>query len=152
MLPLLRQATIDDLPAIVRLLADDDLGRSREDARLPLDPRYLAAFAAIERDPNQRLVVAERDGQVVGCLQLSLIPGLSRLGMWRGQIESVRVAASERGRGIGRIMLEWVIAECRDRGCGLVQLTTDKTRVEARAFYEGLGFLASHEGMKRALD
>ena len=150
--PLLREATAADLPSIVGLLADDDLGRTREDARAPLDPRYLAAFAAMKRDPNQRLVVAEQDGRVVGCLQLSLIPGLSRLGMWRGQIESVRVAASERGSGIGRIMFEWAIGECRARGCGLVQLTTDKTRGGARSFYEGLGFEASHEGMKLVLD
>jgi ribosomal protein S18 acetylase RimI-like enzyme len=150
--PLLRPATLEDLPAIVHLLADDELGRSREDARTPLDPRYLTAFAAIERDPNQLLAVAEQDGRVIGCLQLSFIPGLSRLGMWRGQIESVRVASSERGAGIGRIMFEWAIATCRDRGCGLVQLTTDKARASAHAFYEGLGFKASHEGMKLALD
>lgn len=150
--PLLRPATAEDLPAIVHLLADDDLGRTREDARTPLDPRYLAAFAAIERDPNQQLVVAEQDGRVVGCLQLSLIPGLSRLGMWRGQIESVRVASSERGSGIGRIMFEWAIGQCRARGCGLVQLTTDKTRGGAHSFYEALGFKATHEGMKLVLD
>jgi GNAT superfamily N-acetyltransferase len=149
--PHIRPATAEDLPAIVRLLADDDLGRSREDARTPLDPRYLTAFAAIDRDPNQQLVVAELDGRVVGCLQLTLIPGLSRLGMWRGQIESVRVASSERGHGLGRFMFEWAISECRDRGCGLVQLTTDKARAEARSFYEGLGFEASHEGMKLKL-
>ena len=149
--PLLRAVTLEDLPWIIHLLADDELGRSREDARTPLDPRYLAAFAAIERDPNQLLVVAEQEGRVVGCLQLSFIPGLSRLGMWRGQIESVRVASSERGAGIGRAMIEWAIGECRGRGCGLVQLTTDKTRAEARSFYEGLGFEASHEGMKRVL-
>ncbi|HWO24038.1 MAG TPA: GNAT family N-acetyltransferase [Kofleriaceae bacterium] len=149
--PLIRPATAEDLPAIVGLLADDELGRTREDARTPLDPRYLAAFAAMERDPNQRLVVAAQDGRVVGCLQLTFIPGLSRLGMWRGQIESVRVASSERGSGIGRIMIEWAIGECRDRGCGLVQLTTDKTRARAHGFYEELGFVASHEGMKLAL-
>ena len=96
--------------------------------------------------------MAEQGGRVVGCLQLSFIPGLSRLGMWRGQIESVRVASSERGRGIGRAMLEWAIGECRGRGCGLVQLTTDKTRAGTRAFYEDLGFTASHEGMKLVLD
>jgi ribosomal protein S18 acetylase RimI-like enzyme len=150
--PLLRPATAEDLPSIVGLLADDDLGRTREDARTPLDPRYLAAFEAMERDPNQRLVVAEQDGRVVGCLQLTFIPGLSRLGMWRGQIESVRVASSERGSGIGRIMFEWAISECRARGCGLVQLTTDKTRGGAHAFYEALGFAASHEGMKLVLE
>ena len=150
--PLLRQATAEDLPSIIHLLADDDLGRTREDARTPLDPRYLAAFAAIERDSNQRLVVAEQDGRIVGCLQLTLIPGLSRLGLWRGQIESVRVASSERGGGIGRIMFEWAIGECRARGCGLVQLTTDKARARAHSFYEALGFEASHEGMKLVLD
>lgn len=151
MSPRLRPATLDDLPAIVCLLADDTLGRSREDARTPLDPRYTAAFAAIERDPNQQLVVVEQGGQIIGCLQLTLIPGLSRLGMWRGLIESVRVAASERGRGVGRLLFEWAIGECRRQGCGLVQLTTDKRRERARAFYEGLGFVASHEGMKLAL-
>ncbi|HWU88752.1 MAG TPA: GNAT family N-acetyltransferase [Kofleriaceae bacterium] len=149
---LIRPATSEDLPSIVGMLADDDLGRTREDARTPLDPRYLAAFAAIERDPNQQIVVAEQDGRVVGVLQLTLIPGLSRLGMLRGQIEGVRVASSERGGGVGRIMLEWAIGECRARGCGLVQLTTDKRRAAAHSFYEGLGFEATHEGMKRALD
>ena len=149
--PMLRRATLEDLPSIVHMLADDELGRSREDPRTPLDPRYLSAFAAIDRDPNQLLAVAELEGRIVGCLQLSFIPGLSRLGMWRGQIESVRVASTERGGGIGRTMIEWAIEQCRARGCGLVQLTTDKSRVEAHAFYEGLGFEASHEGMKRKL-
>jgi len=146
-----RQATSDDLPAIINLLADDELGRSREDPSHPPNPAYLSAFAAIAADPNQLLAVVERDGVVVGCLQLSLIPGLSRLGMWRGQIESVRIASSERGRGLGRTMFEWALDECRKRGCGLVQLTTDKSRPDARRFYESLGFTASHEGMKRAL-
>jgi len=143
-----RRATAADLPAIVALLADDILGASRED---PGDPAYAAAFAAIAADPNQLLAVAEDAGHVVGCLQLSFIPGLSRKGMWRGQIESVRIAAAERGSGLGRRMFAWAIAECRARGCGLVQLTTDKARPDARRFYESLGFVASHEGMKLAL-
>ncbi|CFN73684.1 acetyltransferase [Bordetella pertussis] len=92
--------------------------------------------------------MVERAGQIIGCLQLSFIPGLSRRGLWRGQIESVRVAASERGAGTGRALFEWAIAQCRDKGCGLVQLTTDKQRADARRFYESLGFKATHEGMK----
>lgn len=147
----IRRATADDLEAVVNLLADDRLGSGREIPAPPLDPRYLAAFAAIERDPNQFLAVAEQDGEIVGCLQLSFIPGLSCLGLWRGQIESVRIAASRRGGGLGRKLFEWAIAECRQRGCGLVQLTTDKARPDAHRFYQSLGFVASHEGMKLVL-
>jgi ribosomal protein S18 acetylase RimI-like enzyme len=150
--PTFRRATGADLPAIIRLLADDELGRQREDATLPLSDRYLQAFAAIDSDPNQLLAVVEREHQLIGCLQLTFIPGLSRLGMWRGQIESVRVASTERGSGVGRTMFEWAIEECRRRGCGLVQLTTDKRRPDALRFYEALGFAASHEGMKLAMD
>jgi ribosomal protein S18 acetylase RimI-like enzyme len=146
-----RRATDADLPAIVALLADDPLGRLREDPASPPNPRYQSAFSAIDADPNQLLAVVERDGAVIGCLQLSFIPGLSRLGMWRGQIESVRIAAGHRGSGLGRAMFEWAIAECRTRRCGLVQLTSDKTRPDALRFYESLGFRASHEGFKLEL-
>ena len=147
-----RPAVADDLAAIVALLADDPLGRERETIDAAgLDPGYREAFAAIERDPNQLLAVAERDGVVVGVLQLSFIPGLTRRGMWRGQIEGVRVAAGERGTGIGRAFLEWAIGQCRQRGCGLVQLTSDKRRPAAHRFYEALGFEASHEGYKLPL-
>jgi ribosomal protein S18 acetylase RimI-like enzyme len=146
-----RSATVDDLPAIVALLMDDPLGKLREDLSTPLNPAYLAAFEAIERDPNQLLAVADEAGKVIGCLQLSFLPGLTHLGMWRGQIEGVRVASSRRGSGIGKAMIQWAIEQCRGRGCGLVQLTTDKRRVDARRFYEALGFKASHEGMKLAL-
>ena len=149
--PQFRRARRADLPAIVALLADDTLGQSREDPREPLDARYVTAFEAMDRDPGQFLMVVELDGAVVGCLQLSFIPGLSRLGMLRGQIESVRIAAGERGGGLGRAMFEWAIAACRERGCGLVQLTTDKTRPDALGFYTALGFVASHEGLKLAL-
>lgn len=147
-----RRARAADLMAIVRLLADDEIGQSREVVSDPPHPDYLAAMGAIERDPNQLLAVAELVGEVVGCLQLSFIPGLSRRGMWRGQIEAVRIAASARGRGLGRAMFAWAIGECRARGCGLVQLTTDKERPEAHRFYESLGFRATHEGMKMGLD
>ena len=146
-----RQAASADLPAIVALLADDPIGSGRESAGAHLDPCYAAAFAAIERDPNQLLAVVEIGGKVIGCLQLSFIPGLTRRGMWRGQIEGVRVAQAERGTGIGRAMLLWAIEECRRRGCGLVQLTSDKRRAEAHRFYEALGFRATHEGYKLEL-
>ena len=112
---------------------------------------YTDAFSAIAKDPNQYLAVVEIDGVLAGCLQLTFIPGLSRLGMWRGQIESVRIAANQRGEGLGRRMFEWAIEECRQRGCELVQLTTDKSRPDALRFYESLGFVASHEGMKLSL-
>lgn len=147
-----RRATRADLPAIIALLADDPLGSGREDPADPPNPRYVDAFEAIDGDPNQHLAVVTADEAVIGCLQLSFIPGLSRLGLWRGQIESVRIAASHRGGGLGRRMFEWAIDECRQRGCGLVQLTTDKTRPDALRFYESLGFQASHEGMKLTLE
>ncbi|MBX4929378.1 GNAT family N-acetyltransferase [Rhizobium binae] len=146
---LARQA---DLAAIIGLLADDDLGSAREIVADPIDPRYLSAFAAIEADANQMLAVAsDADDQVVGCLQLSFIPGLSRTGMWRGQIESVRIARDLRGSGLGSEFIEWAIVQCAERGCGLVQLTSDKTRTDSIRFYAKLGFVASHEGLKRSL-
>ncbi len=148
---LIRHATSADLPAIITMLADDELGRRREGASSPPDQRYVDAFNAIEHDPNQTLIVADDNGVPVGCLQLTFIPGLSRLGMWRGQIESVRIAATHRGSGLGRQMIEWAIDQSRQRGCGLIQLQTDKTRTRAVSFYASLGFEASHEGMKRSL-
>jgi GNAT superfamily N-acetyltransferase len=148
---LFRRATRDDLPAIVALLADDILGRQRESTRLPLDPRYLAAFDAIDADPNQQLIVAISADAVVGTLQLTFIPGIARLGAWRGQVEAVRIASSQRGAGLGEQLLEWAIDACRTRGCDVVQLTTDKQRHDAHRFYERLGFVASHAGYKLAL-
>ncbi|EPF00407.1 GNAT family N-acetyltransferase [Rhizobium grahamii] len=147
-----RPARRSDLTDIIRLLSDDDLGATREVVSDPPDTRYIAAFAAIEADANQLLAVAvdERD-RVVGCLQLTFIPGLSRTGMWRGQIESVRVARDARGSGLGSDFIEWAVARCLDRGCGLVQLTSDKSRTESIRFYEKIGFVASHEGLKRTL-
>ena len=146
-----RRATAADIEDIVALLADDELGRKREDPDPPLNPRYIQAFAAIDADRNQYLAVVEEGGEIVGCLQLSFIPGLSRIGLWRGQIESVRISSARRGGGLGRRMFEWAIAECRRHGCEVVQLTTGKSRADARRFYESLGFVASHEGMKLAL-
>ena len=143
-----RAATAADVPAIVALLADDVLGAARENSG---DPAYDAAFAAIAADANQLLAVADLGGRIVGCLQVSFIPGISHRGAWRGQIESVRIGADQRGSGLGRRMMDWAIEQCRARGCRMVQLTTDKSRTDARRFYESLGFVASHEGMKRAL-
>jgi GNAT superfamily N-acetyltransferase len=136
------------VPAIVDLLADDVLGKARE---APGDTCYAEAFAAIDGDPNQFLAVAEAGGEIVGCLQLTFIPGLSLKGMRRGQVESVRIAASRRGQGLGHVMIEWAIAECRRRGCGLVQLTMNKTREDTLRFYKSLGFEATHEGFKLTL-
>ena len=147
-----RKAEAGDLPAIIRLLADDPLGQTREIISDPPEQRYLEAFAAIDTDPNQLLAVAGDDGTIAGCLQLTFLPGLSRAGMWRGQIESVRVARDYRGEGLGRLFFEWAIEQCRDRGCGLVQATSDKSREDAIRFYESLGFEASHEGLKLKLD
>ena len=146
-----RAAAAAELEAIVALLADDPLGSEREHTGAQLDGRYREAFAAIERDPNQLLAVAERGGRIVGVLQLSFIPGLTRRGMWRGQIEGVRVASGERGSGIGKAMLEWAIDRCRRRGCGLGQLTSDERRPDAHRFYEALGFEPTHRGYKLTL-
>jgi GNAT superfamily N-acetyltransferase len=147
----IREATAEDVPAIVGLLADDELGRHREDPSLPLDPAYLDAFAAIDADPAHRLVVAEDDGGLVGTLQLSFLPHLTFRGGWRAQVEGVRTAGGRRGEGIGGQLLRWAIAESERRGCHLVQLTTNASRPDAHAFYEALGFEATHQGMKRYL-
>lgn len=146
-----RTATADDLPALVALLADDALGQSREAAGLPLDARYLAAFEAIQADPNNELLLCELQGQLAGMLQLTFIPSLTRLGSWRAQIEGVRVAAACRGQGLGRKLVEHAVALARQRGCRLVQLTTDRQRPDALRFYEQLGFEATHTGLKLQL-
>lgn len=146
-----RRARTADLPAIIGLLADDPMGRLREDATEPLAAAYRDAFTAIEADPNQLLAVVTEDDGVIGTLQITFIPGLSRKGLWRGQIEGVRIAARHRGAGLGGRVFEWAIAQCRARGCGLVQLTTDRERPEAHRFYERLGFTASHLGYKKSL-
>jgi GNAT superfamily N-acetyltransferase len=147
--PAIRDAEPADLPAVVALLADDVLGRAREAA--VADPAYGRALAAISADSNNRLLVAELDGRVVGCFQLTFIPKLGRGGAWWAQVKSVRTAAGLRGQGIGAAMVRWAIERARERGCALVQLTTDKRRRDAHRFYERLGFTPSHEGMKLAL-
>jgi GNAT superfamily N-acetyltransferase len=145
----IRPATRDDVAAIVALLADDPLGAARED---PDDTgTYDAAYDRVVADPGQHLVVAERDGSVVGTLQLSVIPGLSRRGATRSIIEGVRVARDERGAGLGTELITWAVEESRRLGATLVQLTSDTSRTDARRFYERLGFVASHVGFKLPL-
>ncbi len=146
-----RRANAGDLPAIIALLADDVLGERREDPAFPPNRSYAEAFRAIDADPNQLQAVAVLEDEVIGILQLTFIPGLSRRGARRGQIEGVRVAAAHRDSGLGQRMFEWAIGQCRARGCSLVQLTTDRERPDAHRFYERLGFVGSHIGYKMTL-
>lgn len=148
---LIRRAENADLPAIVAMLADDALGRARENASLPLARAYQDAFAAIDGNPDQFLAVMTHGAEVIGTLQISFLPGLSLQGAWRGQIEAVRVAANRRGERLGQRLLEWAIEKCRERGCRVVQLITNKSRLDAHRFYERLGFKASHIGYKLEL-
>ncbi|RKF26161.1 GNAT family N-acetyltransferase [Micromonospora globbae] len=144
-----REAVRADLPAIVALLADDVLGKARDFTQV--DDAYEKAFADVTADPRNQLIVADSGGELVGCFQITYIPGLGRHGAERALIESVRVRSDLRGQGLGRRMMTWAIDQARERGCGLVQLTTDKSRHDAHRFYTSLGFVASHEGMKLPL-
>lgn len=145
----IQRARTEDVPQIVALLADDPLGTQRE---RPEDiETYRRAFALIDADPHQFLAVAHRDGSVVGTLQLTVIPGLARRGTIRGQIEAVRVHASERGNGLGAELMSWAEREARRRGCGLLQLTSDTSREDAQRFYGRLGYQATHVGFKKNL-
>ncbi|WP_329337140.1 GNAT family N-acetyltransferase [Streptomyces sp. NBC_00663] len=145
----IRAADSDDVAAIVAMLADDPLGAQRESPD-DLAP-YLTALERLSADPHQHLMVAVREGRVVGTLQLTVIPGLSRRGATRSIIEGVRVHADERGGGLGTQLIEWAIDESRRQNCQLVQLTSDVTRTDAHRFYERLGFEASHLGFKLPL-
>ncbi|MFF5081141.1 GNAT family N-acetyltransferase [Actinoplanes sp. NPDC000266] len=136
-----------DVPAILALLADDEISRSRGSVSEEVDAAIWAAFEQIDADPNNELIVGD-DGEIIATCQLTFIPGLSRGGTRRMTIEAVRVRADRRGSGLGRAMMAYAMTRARERGAGLVQLTTDKRRTEARRFYESLGFTASHEGMK----
>lgn len=148
---LIRTAVAEDLPAIVAMLADDYLGKSRDDASLPLKPAYIDAFAAIQADPYNDIIVGEIDGEVMAMMQFTVIPSISFMGRSRAQIESVRVAAAHRGKGWGKEMFRWAIEEGRRRNCHLAQLSTNASRKDAARFYEDLGFTASHVGMKMVL-
>ncbi|SHH79091.1 GNAT family N-acetyltransferase [Flavobacterium johnsoniae] len=144
-----RTAAADDLPEIIRLLSDDALGQHREDFQLPLPHAYIKAFEKIDADPSQELIaVTNEAGDLVGTMQLSFIQYLTYQGGVRAQIEAVRIRREDRGKGFGRLMFEWAIERSRQRGAHLVQLTTDKKRPEAVKFYESLGFMPTHEGMK----
>lgn len=146
-----RSAQRADLPEIVRLLADDELGSQRERYENPLPEAYYQAFEQIDRQPNLELIVAELDGQVVGTLQLIFIPSISFQGGLRAQIESVRVDKPHRNRGLGQQMMTWALERARERGASVVQLTTHASRTDTHRFYEQLGFKGSHLGMKISL-
>ena len=147
-----RTATREDVPRIVAMLADDDLGVTRESYADPLPEFYYDAFAAIDADPNQQLVVAEAEERVIGTAQLTFLPGLSHRGAWRAQIEAVRVDSSVRSVGLGGKLIRFGIQRAQQRGCRMVQLTSDKSRKKAIRFYERLGFKSTHEGMKLHLN
>lgn len=149
-----RDATPADIAIMLQL---SHAGDARGSDTPPLDPatlddpRYRAAFDEIQADPNHRLIVAERDGEVVGTLQISYLPGLPAFGMKRGILENVHIRADQRGTGLGTQMVQWAVERCRDAGCGMVQLTSNKVRLDAHRFYEKLGFIKSHEGFKLKL-
>lgn len=147
-----RNAVREDLDRIVEMLADDVLGKERERFEQPLPNSYIQAFEAIEADPNNELIVACLDDEIVGVQQITFTPHIARQGSWRATIEGVRTAASVRGKGIGRQMISWAIERAKERGCRMVQLTSDKQREDALRFYGQLGFEATHEGLKLQLE
>lgn len=146
-----REANIRDLQSLVDMLANDTLGRHREDTSSPLNSAYQKAYEEIEKDPNNMLLVAESEDIVCGMLQLTFIPYLTFIGSWRALIEGVRVSSDFRGQGIGEKLFKHAIAIASERGCSMVQLTSDKQRPAALSFYEKLGFTATHEGFKLPL-
>lgn len=147
----IRPALEEDVPEIIRLIADDYLGRQRESFSLPLDDAYLKAFREIDADPNNELIVAEIDGEVVGTLQLTFTPTLSFRGGKRCTVESVRIDEKYRGKGIGREMMLWAIGRAKEKNCVSMQLTSHSSRERAHHFYEELGFSKTHVGMKLSL-
>ena len=143
-----RDATREDLPDIVRLLSDDPLGSQRESDTSPLPKSYYSAFEAIDRDSNNELVVVVSSGTIIGMLQLTFIPYLTYCGSWRALIEGIRIDRNFRSLGIGQKLIAWSIERSKQRGCHMIQLTSDKKRPDAMRFYERLGFVSSHEGLK----
>ena len=144
-----RKATIEDLPFIIQMIANDKLGSQREDYQIPLPQKYIQAFYHIDKDANQELIVIEdKDKKIIGTLQLTYIQYLTYQGGIRAQIEAVRIHDSCRGQGVGTQLFKWAIQRTKDKGAHLLQLTTDKKRPDAIQFYEKLGFVGSHEGMK----
>ncbi|WP_308322891.1 GNAT family N-acetyltransferase [Halomonas sp. SpR8] len=146
-----RSAKSEDLESLVTLLSKDPLGSQREDSTIPLNSAYIAAFEAIERDPNNELLVVELGSSLVGMLQITFIPYLTHKGSWRCLIEGVRIHSDYRGQGFGEKMFEHAISLAKNKGCTIVQLTSDKQRPDAIRFYEKLGFKATHEGFKLTL-
>lgn len=146
-----RQAERKDLPTLVTMLAEDQLGASREDFSDPINPAYAKALQHISEDKNNELIVAEMDGEIVGMLQITFIPYLTYQGSWRCLIEGVRVHKNHRGKGLGTEFFLWAIERAREKGCFMIQLTSNKQRLDALRFYEKLGFKASHEGFKLIL-
>ena len=146
-----RNATAKDLSEIVRMLADDALGRERERYENPLPESYLKALESIDADENNELIVACLGEEIVGVQQITFTPYITHQGGWRATIEGVRTASTERGKGIGSKLIQYAIDRAKKRGCHIIQLTTDKKREEALRFYERLGFKATHEGMKMKL-
>lgn len=146
-----RDATATDIPTILQL-SHAGAAKANRYPELDLsDPAYLQAFKDIDADPNHRLIVAERNGEIIGTMQISYLPGLPDQGRYRGQLENIHVRADQRGQGTGGKMIEWAIARCRERNCWVVQLTSNKVREEAHNFYGKLGFVPTHEGFKLAL-
>ena len=147
-----RKATINDVSKIVEMIADDELGKTREEFRSPLPNEYYEAFKNIDADKNQELIVLENEhSEIVGTLQLSFIHYLTYRGGIRAQIEAVRIRKDQRGVGLGKKMFAWAIHRSQERKAHMLQLTTDKKRPEAIRFYENLGFISTHEGMKMDL-
>lgn len=144
-----RKATKKDVQIIVKMIANDKLGKFRENYQDPLPKFYYKAFENITKDENQELIVIENDEkEVIGTLQLSFIQYLTYKGGIRAQIEAVRIREDQRSKGLGEKLFKWAINRAKERGAHLLQLTTDKKRSEVLKFYEKLGFIASHEGMK----
>jgi GNAT superfamily N-acetyltransferase len=147
----IRAATVEDLSSILGLVAEDEISRSRRNFSTEVTPRLVSMLEVLTADPNNELLVGEEQGRVVATLQLTFIPGLGGGGRWRAQVEAVFVAESERGRGFGRQLMEEAIIRARARDCGHMQLTSDKRRYRAHRFYQRMGFLSSHEGIKLLL-
>jgi GNAT superfamily N-acetyltransferase len=143
-----RRAVEADLPFIVKLLTEDAVRVTDDKPDEPFHSRYVAALRELSADPNQMMMLAVLDGETVGTVQLTFIPGISSLGMKRCLVEAVHIAPAHRSKGLGTQMIQWAIEQGRERGCGMVQLTSNKKRLDAHRFYERLGFLKSHEGFK----
>ena len=143
-----RSAMPGDLPFLIGMIVEDSVVSTGDDPADAFDDDYIKALATIAADPNQEMIVVELEGDAVGCFQITYIPGLMRHGSWRGLLEVVHVRADKRNLGLGSEMMRWAIERCRERNCGLVQLTSNKKRIDAHRFYERLGFQKSHEGFK----